>query len=577
MRCGMTHRFGTYMVCIIILLIAVYSAHGFGKKTFIAPRSVSCDAALGLVAWQSFLYRCTDDNYMVFSLMPTYMHSFNTDRITRYLFGSGQLAFTGSQVANRAVTDILADYFGLPGDYSSVVIFDPHVINFMLRFDWYYGLDCLVPGLFVRFILPIVNTKWDLYLHECVINSGSATGFYPAGYMGPMPLTRDQLAPSVEIALQGKTTFGDMQEPLAFGKIFGRETTTRSADLIYDTGYLIVHNDQYHAGIIVRVAAPIGNRSGAQFLFDPTVGNGHHWEIGGGLTGHANLYACGNHQLSLWSELYATHLFGAHGRRSFDFASQGQGSRYMLIEELASPSQDLNVAFGIPSAEQYQGRLLPAINKSTLTAKISIPVQVDWVIKGSYRYHCFELDCGYNFWARSAERLHKRGCFPERCFAFKGDAQLYGFDAQNNPIELASTEHAATLQSGQGTTNFTAGLSFRNANIDNPVTALDGTNMVLNQLNTVDSAALDIVQGPVETSNPVNFIMNADIDEQSALMPCARSHKFFVNIAYIGEPVKCLEPYCGVGGYVEFARTDPDHNSAFSQWSIWAKGGIAFD
>ena len=50
---------------------------------------------------------------------------------------------SGSAIANRGANDWLADYFGLPRDFQSTVIFKPTISNYILDFSFYAGLDVM--------------------------------------------------------------------------------------------------------------------------------------------------------------------------------------------------------------------------------------------------------------------------------------------------------------------------------------------------------------------------------------------------------------------------------------------------
>ena len=57
-------------------------------------------------------------------------------------------------------------------------------------------------------------------------------------------------------------------------------TKTKLAELTAAFGWNFLLCDNCHAGFNVRIAAPTGNRPTGQFVFEPIVGNGHHWELG---------------------------------------------------------------------------------------------------------------------------------------------------------------------------------------------------------------------------------------------------------------------------------------------------------
>ena len=198
------------------------------------------------------------------------------------------------------------------------------------------------------------------------------------------------------------------------------------------------------------------------------------------------------------------------------------------------------------------------------------------VVKCTYRDLCgLEFDLGYNLWARSKEKLHGRCGIPENQYVIKGDAQVYGFDALNNAVPLAVSQHSATVLKAQGTTNFVTGAAFTNNNADSPVIAFNGADVSLNQLSASDATTLGIVQAPINTSATPIFLTNNDINESSALLPHAISHKIFIHGTQAWHTERGLQPYVGGGIDVEFAPTSL-HNSAHPQWAIWFKGGISY-
>jgi len=555
---------------------------GFGNKTFVGTRSQAVNAVRELTGWQQLINQYDKgDNYGVVSLAVEYNRSFRSQKIADFLLGGQTVRFSGSRSENRRSDDTLADYFGLAPDFKSCVQFTPRISNVIIDFNWYQGLDAVATGLYYRVHVPIVHAKWDLGLKEFINNPGTA--FHPAGYMASGRVTT--FAPSVQEALQGKTTFGDMREPLKFGKVFGRQTKSRVAELQGVLGWNFLQDYCYHFGCNIRVAAPTGNSPAAEFLFEPIVGNGHHWELGGGLTSHVVCWEnkAKNRSFAIYFDANITHLFGAQQKRSFDLKNNGPGGRYILIAEILSPANSLQV--GVPgqvASNQYQGRLLPAINKTTLGSTISVAVQADIVLKFAYHRNGFETDIGYNFWGRSKEKLKERDFFEENRFGVKGDAQVYGFNNadSNNVIAAAlnATQSNARSGFGQGAGN----AEFTNANADDAVQALNGDGNPLQQLSaatvdgTTDPAVLDIMLQNVQTSNSAVLLTDKDIDECSALLSRAISHKLFAYVNYVWDNSNDLWPYLGGGLSVEWACPCVGDNSAYSLWSIWLKIGLSY-
>lgn len=560
-----------------------------GRRTFLLPRSQSVDAARELMGWQREINLFDKGTYWTLAFTPEYQHSFNPCAISNYLLGGNLFNFTGSQVTNRAATDILADYFGLPSNFSSVVGFCPRITNFIFDINFYMGFDVLCSGLYFRIHAPIVHAKADLRLSERIRNPGST--FFPAGYMGPERVESDDLVHSVEQAMEGTNiiegqpvplVFGDMKSPLQFGKIFGREARTHMSDVHLVFGWNFLQDCWYHLGLNLRAILPTGNRPCSEFLLEAVIGNGKHWEFGLGLTSHVDIWESDSELWScaLYFDANLTHLVTSEQLRSYDF-KDNPGSRYMLLEQIHPGSENLFLGIaGPPAPNQYAGHLLPAINVTTLSSNISIPAQFDAVLKCSFFRCSWEIDFGYNLWIRSAEKLSCRRQFPQNIYALKGDAQVYGFAVDETPIALNATEHAATIHGGQGATNFVAGVEYTNANVDSPIVARDPG--VLTQLNAADSAELGIAQLPVNTSNPAQLLNDNNIDTCSGLAPKAVTHKLFVYAGNRWEGCECVEPYLGFGGEIEFAAGSTCYPAckkdrfALNQWAVLVKGGFSY-
>lgn len=545
----------------------------FGKKTVFGIRSQGLNGVRELAGWQQIIYKYDQDsNYGTPAMAVEYDRTFRPQEIANFLFGGSCLNFSGSR-AERKTGDVLADYFGLPASFSSTVNFSPHITNTIVDFNWFQAFDAYLPGLFVMLHLPIVQTKWNLYMQEVNINPGTA--FYPAGYMSATNIPASSLPQSVTEALHGNTVFGDMDEPLRYGKIFGRQTRSRIAELTATLGWNY-NQPLYHVGINFRVGAPTGNATNAQFLFEEIVGNRHHWDVGFGISAHSIMWHNKEtgRRVGVYLDAHVSHLCASEQKRSFDFTKNGNGSRYILLEQIESPSNGQLLINAAQPANQYIGNLVPAINYTTFDTKISIGVQTDIVFKLAYQHDGFEVDFGYDFWANSKEKMHCRDKFIENRFALKGDAQIYGFtpNPDNIAVALNATQSMATILAGQGNPN----TNFQNLNADNPAPATTPPATDLLQLNFADSAALNIQQDQVRGSNPAILLKDSDINNDSGLLPRAFSNKIFMYMGNVWDNRDDYDPYFGIGLSGEFAHTNPCENAACSQWAIWLKTGFVY-
>src|SRR5438309_7706952 len=130
--------------------------HCLGKKTIFGIRSQGLDSVLELTGWQQNIYKYDQEsNYGTIAIAAKYTRSFSPDKISDFLFGCDTLRFSGSR-AERQQDDILADYFGLPADFSSIVHFSPHISNTIIDFNWFQAFDAYVLGLFIMVHMLVV-------------------------------------------------------------------------------------------------------------------------------------------------------------------------------------------------------------------------------------------------------------------------------------------------------------------------------------------------------------------------------------------------------------------------------------
>jgi hypothetical protein len=654
----MKHLFKNFLL--ISLSACISNTHG---NSIIIPRSQSVNAARELVGWQQFINRADEDcnTYGAFAFTAEYQQSFRNNNLLQCLFDGdiitttgandficdkncnnnynniGALKIQGRCVNNRDPNAWLADYFGLDPIFNSTVFFMPKIQNGIFDFNFYVGLDKWMPGGYFRIHAPIVWTKWQLNAYEIIHNATipfGASGF-GAGYMGPTEISI--LGTSFLNTMDGTFSFGDLHEPLAFGKFCNSPnaigcgnnggTLVRLSDIEMALGYNFLLCEDYHFGLNLRGSAPAGNKPSGQCVFEPIVGNGKFWTLGVGLSAHAVLWRdceCPDRTLSFYIDANVNHLFNSCQRRSFDLIGK-PNSRYALIEEFALPTGTTvtnNAGTGfqanlfvnpiaataagstIPDA-QYTGNLFYLINKSTLDAKVSFAGQADIALKLSYTTTNWDLDLGYEFWGRSKEKICLcKGAFPEATYALKGDARVYGFTAATsatlganagNPVRLSATENLATIHSG---TNFliTGGpcsiaAPGLNPNVDNPQFAMFGLNgnpPVAATDRLVRLPGLSTAANQIKTSAHPAFIRASDLDVEGS--DSVTTNKIFGNISYTWK-CNCWSPFIGIGGEVEFGSdTNGSCSSAacstssacsnacaISQWGVWIKGGLAFN
>ncbi len=619
---------------IISILTSIALSLDATTVPYISIRSQSVDAARDLMGWTDKVNLYDMENlYAVGALTLEGTRSFDPDALAHCLFGFGNVStlasdefsinVTGSQVVGRLPTDWLADYFGLPTDFQSTLVFKPRVSNIILDFNFYVGLDECLNGLYFRVHAPLVATRWNLNFHENLLENGANA--YPAGYFAPSAVPRSSLLSQAEDffsdedvpTLPNGVTF----ESLAFAQFEQtRQSKSALAEIQMALGYNFLLCQDYHFGFNFRVYAPTGNRPLGLFVFEPICGNGKHWEVGIGYTGHYTFWESDDEESSFgfYSDGNFTHMCRAHQTRTFDLIGLPD-SRYMLAERLGLPANPPNLygnpaqgtAAGstVPSA-QFANAYAPVANLSTIPVNVSAAIQADIVALFNYTTCGLSVDVGYNFWGRSCEKITVRmdegplRLASGNVWALKGDANVYGFVAENavipppppsftagQAIALSATESTATINAG---TNAGSNL---NPGVDNAQYAMFSTFDNSDQLVAVPGADGGLGSQTMTSIDPV-FLSLANLNLTGTR---GISHKIFAHISYTWTECEDIVPYVGVGGKAEFG---PRHNDMpcnpntasciinstpplitcnqckncqtcnLSEWGVWIKGGL---
>lgn len=605
-----------HLLALLCIINAIYTTHA--STPYFSKRSQSVDLSRQVVGTRNIerqLQNSTDCWPGFASITLESTQSFHAQDITRCLFNTGCHQFitiSGSGVADRGTNDWLADYFGLPTDFQSTVLFNPTVCNVIADFQGYLRLDTVCKGLYFYIHAPLTHTKWNLHACENVIQQGSAS--YVEGYFS------DDIIERTNLLHTASAFFSGQQTPTIEGQTFNKlanarwalddcssRTKTELADLRMWLGYDWFSCDAFNFGFGAVIAAPTGNAPDGTFLFEPIAGNGKHWELGIMVKGDTNIWEnCnGTHRIDFFTQANITHLFKSKQKRTFDLVGKPL-SRYMLAEKLGAnntapylygnTSEGLvfcptNVDLGNPilSNFKFANEYTPVANLTTLCVDVTADVQVDWVAVATYTQCNFTWDIGYELWYRGCENIIPRNwddaLLAENTWALKGDAHVFGFgectDApftDGQPVALAATEHNATLFTG---TN--AGLTSTQTNpgIDNAQFAFGGSATPAATAFTTLSGTTAQTQAIFTSIQPV-FITSDDIDICSARTK-GFSNKFFTHINYFWDD-SCLNPFIGLGGMVEFganksASCASEHGCSectLSQWGVWIKGGIFF-
>lgn len=593
---------------------------------------------VGETVYQTDLYDM-DSWYGSLDLVLEYDRSFRPQNITDALFGadavqlstvtttnnngssasgakhSRSIVVSGSNNTNRAATDWMAENFLLPRNFKSIMSFSPLVQNVLVNFDWFMGLDHWAKGLYFRLYGPVVNNRTSLQFSEAPVSAGSNDGGeYEAGFFSVNDVEISEMFKSAGQFFSGQPLeiAGITFDPLKYAKFqtTGHKSKTGFAELRGEFGWNYLQ-ENYRVGLNLQAAAPTGTRPKAEFMLEPEIGNGKHWELGVGLKGLWTMWRSEDEEkhFDFVVEADITHLFKAKQTRTFDLVGK-PNSRYMLAEKLVSNVGSNPILAGASNAGfEFDGDYSPVANFSTRKVTSSFSVQGDVVAMFTYAMRGFTWDIGYNFWGLATEKLSLSSSssvsssasdntlpFPENTWALKGDASVVGQLRSNTDefVGLAATESTATIHAGTGANgqNAVPGVTPLASAINNGVLAtatLDGgTATQVDEINNADNQMF--------TSNPPVFIKATDLDINGARMR-GYSNKVFTHFGYTWTDREKWAPFVGLGASGEFGSHSSRSNNSvsssiknnnnssngssstsfgLSQWAIWLKGGVSF-
>jgi len=457
--------------------------------------------------------------YGILNLSLGYAGSFRSEKIADCLFGDcfcndnccdgRTINVKGSAVEDRDNCKAwLADYFYLPRNYNGSFRVKPQIKTFFMDLAWWGGFDEWCSGLYATVWGTLAHTRWDLNFCDCCRTDGDAVD-HPCGYFSQDYYEGSKLLQSFADYAKGcvpqasENSANDIKwNGLKYAKMTNcARKETGFADLRFALGWNFLNCEDYHLGLNIQFAAPTGDKKEPCYLFDPNVGNGYNWELGGGLTGHYCCWTCdeGDRNFGFWFDLSVTHIFSKRRCRTFDLACK-PNSAYMLAarysdnteyattfdattfaaaadfqvgtgDQTASPTTDPQGPIALASVSEpapnkhFANEYAPVANLSTINVDVSVPAQVDLVLMFTYMCDNFSWDIGYNFWGRSCEKIR---C-PDACnrcnlcdcnwnntWALKGDARMFGYQAKSAgtdtgdalPVSLSATQCGASIYNG---------------------------------------------------------------------------------------------------------------------------------
>lgn len=287
------------------------------------------------------------------------------------------------------------------------------------------------------------------------------------------------------------------------------------ADIELKVGYNTVTCPTCILSSYTGVVLPTGNRVKGIYLFEPIVGNNHHFGILFGNTIGFQIWNKCSYTIAMFVDTNTRYLFQNKQVRSFDLLYQGPWSRYL---ETYRNHEQAAAAF----EDQSSGAGTAGINLFTRCVKVKphLTADINTAFVFAQQGICSNwiVEIGYNLYARQAETIELDSC-----------------GASFNDIAIKSVI-------GRGSTNIAR-------NIKN-----------------------NFIQSDVLFTEGYQRLSPCDIDLNSAAHPATIGHIFYGSFGYKwSQTCPC---FANFGGSYEFAPHEI--NTVANKWLLWGKFGLTF-
>lgn len=475
-----------YSVLLVLMLVSttciMARPQEVFSRTYMYTRPACYNLAMYQQLWHNFVYNKKGPVYGGFEVIGYYQPSVKRAKNARYFLieRKNSLLVAGDAVTDLLVTrDIRAEWVNLPSDFQGKLSVCPEqkqggltlqynqdlsqFFDLGIFKDWAFGIE-------LPFIWVENNMNFSQFDVQC----------------SQYDLVGTCTQPNIICAFN--------QPGWCFAKIpCGKQKRFDLAEIRFTLGRAMMNSETFQLASFTEVSIPTAKHPEPEYLFDPVVGNGRHFTLGGAVLTQVLLNR--DYSKASWSfflNLEGLFLVRNKQHRTFDLMNK-PWSRYMLYTRKNSPP----------------GSTVPGVNVLTLPVTVRPFGQADFSMGLRVKGPLYEFECGYNLWGHGGET-----------------------------VRLRSQLQAPFNKCGGGLNEF--GI------------AGAGTITVQGQQVAASASRSTIAQREADDATFVTIKTN-DIDLHSAQAGSALNHKlhFAMGLENTGEG---MNAFAGFGGWIEFPQ-----------------------
>lgn len=372
---------------VLATYFCIYTAHMYAEQqeshTFLTLRPIFIS---GSPERETLIRSCVEQNLSFIQVVPLYGRSNAPDHFGRYFNPAGKSTlFVAEDLAmGNNSRDINPSSFNLKtvqGTYKSQLAFTGYHVFSGFGIAW---RQQLCDSWWLELAAPFLRVENRLCLRERILDDGE----------GPVDGVGLDNSPYVGTMVQAFK-----QSNWRYGKIDSKVKLVKEGigDVEFKIGYQSQAREELRLYGYVGAIFPTGNLPNARYVFEPMVGNNHHYGFLYGSHVGINAWRHDEHKFDLIFDVHTRYLFRNVQRRSFDIKDK-EFSRY--LEVYKNPQQAR-----LASELESTGLGTSGINVFTKQLRVFPGFSVMFMNSALYRYKALEVEAGYNFFARQAEKV----------------------------------------------------------------------------------------------------------------------------------------------------------------------------